>query len=251
MDWSNIKIRCSAIGAIMTEPKDAIAKKTGELSKTAKTYLIQTYIKQKYDREKDITTKEMEKGITQESEGIKMLGQFYDLELVKNQKPFENDYLKGHPDVLNENIYDWLHIHDTKLSWDIWSFLDNLLEPLDKNYYAQLQGYMAITGAKSGEVDYVLVDASERLINDEKRKLLYRMDVVSEESPEYKEASAGVEINMIYPDIPLEEKILVFPVQRDDEYIEKIYKKVEKCREYLQWLEENHKSFNKINNFVL
>jgi hypothetical protein len=245
MDWSNIKIRCSAIGAIMTEPKDAAAKKNGDLSKTAKTYLIQTYIKAKYDREKDITTKEMEKGITQECEGIKMLGEFYGLELEKNELEFSNEFLTGHPDVLNEKLYEYLHLHDTKLSWDIWTLLANVLDPLDAGYNGQMQGYMAITGARSAEVDYILTDASERLINDEKRKLLYRMDVATDLDPGYVEAAAGVEINMIYPDIPLSEKILIFTVERDDNYIERVYKKVEKCREFLAWFEEKHKNFNK------
>lgn len=246
MDWSTVKIRCSAIGMIMGEPKDAAAKKAGELSKTAKTYLLKIYIKAKYDREKDITTKEMEKGITEEDVGIKMLGQFYGLELEKNELPFENEYLTGHPDILNPFMYDWLHLHDTKLPWDIWTFMDNILSPLDAGYFGQMQGYMAITDAKTAEIDYILTDASERLINDEKRKLLYRMNVVSEESPEYIEAAAGVEINMIYPDMPLSEKILVFPIERDEDYIQKVYQKVIKCREYLQWLEEKHKSFNKV-----
>lgn len=242
-DFSKTLIRCSAIGMLMTEPRDAAAKKNGDLSKTAKTYLAETYIKAKYDREKDITTKQMNKGITQEGDGISMLSMFYGEIFEKNEERFENDFICGHPDIIRPDIG---HIHDLKLSWDIWTFMDNLIEPLNSSYYGQIQGYMALTGAKSGEINYVLVDAAENLITDEKRKLLYRMNVVSEESPEYIEAAAGIEINMIYPDIPLSEKILVFPVERDDAYIEKVYEKVKKAREFLQWFEEKHKNFNKI-----
>jgi hypothetical protein len=246
MDWSSIKIRCSSIGALMTPPKDKEEKLRGELSVTAKKYLIKTFIKAKYDREKDIITPAMTKGITQEGEGIKMLSEFYGYPLEKNNTRFENAYLNGHPDVLNSFMYEWLHIHDTKLSEDIFTFFPNILEGLDDHHNGQLQGYMALTGAKTAEIDIILADASETAINDEKRKLLYRMNVVSEEDKEYQEAAAGVEINMIYPDIPLSEKILVFPVERDDEYIERIYKKVDKAREFLEWFENKHKNFNKI-----
>lgn len=251
MDWSKTTIRCSAIGAIMSDPKDATAKKNGELSKTAKTFLINTYIKERYDREKDITTKEMDKGITQEEEGIKMLSDFYRIKLEKNKKPFKNEYLTGHPDVLNPFKHEWLHLHDTKLSWDIWTFLPNVLDTMSNDHHGQLQGYMALTGAKTAEIDYILADASESIITDEKYFLLRRLKCATEESPEFIEAAAGLEINMIYPDIQLEEKILVFPVERDDEYIEKVYRKVEKCREFLQWFEEKHKNFNKTLTFTV
>jgi len=246
MDWSNTKIRCSAIGMLMTEPKEVAAKKNGDLSKTAKSYLIKYYIQGRYDRKKEVLTPAMQKGITQEGEGIQMLSKFYGYELEKNNTLFENDYLCGHPDVLNPFMYDWLHIHDAKLSEDIWTFLPNVLEDIDAHHNGQLQGYMDLTGAKTAEIDYILADASETAINDEKRKLLYRMNLVSDESPEFKEAAATVEINMIYPDIPLSEKILVFPVKRDDEYIDRVYKKVEKAREFLQWFEEKHNNFNKV-----
>ena len=50
------------------------------------------------------------------------------------------------------------------------------------------------------------------------------------ESPEFIEAAAGLEINLIYPDIPIDEKILIFPVKRDEEVIEKMKQKVQKAR---------------------
>ncbi len=246
MDWSNIKIRCSAIGMLMTEPVEKEAKLRGELSKTAKNDLVEAYIRGKYDREKDITTKQMQKGIEQEQQGIDMLSKFYDRKMEKNQERFENDFICGHPDIIREDIG---HIHDVKLSWDIWTFLDNVIQPLNKHYFGQLQGYMALTGAKTGEINYVLVDADQKFIEDEKRKLLYRMNVVTDLDPNYIEAAAGVEVNMIYPDIPLSEKILTFQVERDEDYIQQVYKKVEKARDFMRWFEEKHIYFNKTLTF--
>lgn len=247
--FENTLIRASAFGLVMTEPQAKSAKDAGELSKTAKSYLFRTYISEKYGREKDITTKQMVKGITQEEEGITMLSRYYGKLYEKNQERYSNEFITGHPDIISQNDDGLLHLHDIKLAWDIWTFMPNIIEPLNKDYYYQLQAYFWLTGAKTGEINYILVDASEKLIQDEKYKLLRQMDVVSEESPEYIEAAAQAEINMIYPDIPLEEKILVFPVERDDEVIEKMQQKVIKCREFLQQLENNHVNFNKTPNF--
>lgn len=239
-DFSKTLIRCSSLGAILTEPKEKAEKDAGNLSKTAKTALINTYIKAVYDREKDIETKQMKKGTNGEGNGILNLGRYLNKPLVKNTKQFENEWVKGTPDIIDET-----HVYDTKLSWDLWSFLPNVIEPLDKGYYAQIQGYMWLTGLKSGSIAYVLEDCPQDIIDQEKYYLLKRMNVISEESPEYIEAAAGIEINLIYPDIPLNEKVLLLKVDYDEELIEKMKVKITKCREFLQEFSEKHKNFNK------
>ncbi len=247
MDFSQTLIRCSSLGAIMTEPQSVADKAAGNLSKTAKTELIKTYIKEVYDREKDITTKQMTKGTDAEPTGIQMLSKHQGKELKKNLFRLSNQYLTGHPDIIEgDNILSAEFVWDTKLPWDLWTFLSNVSDPLDKSYFYQLQGYFALSNSPQGAIAYILVDTPEEIINQEKLYLLKRMNVISEESPEYIEAAAGLEINMIYPDIPLSEKVLIFPVERDEEVIEKIYKKVAKCREFLQEFSEKHRNFNKI-----
>lgn len=240
IDFSKTLIRCSSLGAIMSEPQAKAAKDAGELSKTAKTELIKIYIKEVYDREKDITTKQMEKGIVNEDQGIAMLSKYIMQPLIKNQERYSNEWVLGHPDIINTTT-----VYDTKLSYDLWSFLPNVTEPLDKGYFYQLQGYMWLTGREFGAIAYVLTDCPQNIIEQEKRWLLNRMDVISEESSEYIEAAAGLEINLIYPDIPLKERVLIIPVLRDEELIEKIKFKITKCREYLQEFSERHKNFNR------
>ena len=246
-DFSSTLIRCSSLGAIMTEPKLVADKAAGNLSQTAKTELIKTYIKEVYDREKDITTKQMTKGTDAEHIGVQMLGKHQGKKLEKNLFRLSNEFLTGHPDIIEgDNILRADFVWDTKLPWDLWTFLSNLTEPLDKGYFYQLQGYFSLSKAPRGAIAYVLVDTPQEIIDQEKYYLLKRMNVISEESPEYVESAAGLEINMIYPDIPLDQKILIFPVERDEEIIEKINKKVVKCREFLQEFSEKHKNFNNI-----
>lgn len=241
IDFQNTLIRCSSLGAILTEPQAKAAKDAGELSKTAKTALIGTYIREVYGREKDITTKQMSKGIIGEDKGIELLSRHQGEIYSKNETRYNNEYLTGHPDIITQDN----RIIDTKLSFDLWTFLPNITEPLNKDYFFQLQGYFWLCNAQSGAVAYILADCPESIIEQEKYFLLKKMNVISEESPEYIEAAAKLEINLIYPDIPLNEKVLILKVDRDEEVIEKIKQKVIKCREFLQEFSEIHKNFNK------
>lgn len=242
MDWSKVKIRCSSLGDLMTEPKS----KNGELSETAKAMLIRTYIKYKYGREKGIETPQMKKGKDGEQNGIEMLSLYTGHILLKNDERLEDDDFSGEPDVFEgEEIRKSDFIWDCKLSWDIWTFLANVSKPLNKDYYYQLQGYFALTGAKRGAIAYILADCPQHILDTEKYRLFQSMGVISEESPEFIKEAERLELNLTYPDIPLNEKILPFYVDRDDELIAKMRAKVIKAREYLAEFEQKHLSFKK------
>jgi hypothetical protein len=247
-DFSKTLIRSSSTSAIMTEPKEKAAKDAGELSKTTKTHLVETYIREVYGREPmDIQTKQMKKGTNAEGDGIAILAKYKGVDLVKNTLCIENAWQQGHPDVFQpQGIDKPPHIIDTKLSWSIWTFLANVLEPIDKGYWWQIQSYMSLTGALTGEVAYILLSCPENILQDEKYRLLRQMDVATEESPEFRLAAAKLELSLTYPDIPIEERVLIFPVVRDDEAIAKINEKVVRCRQFLQEFSEKHLNFNKI-----
>lgn len=246
MDFQHTLIRSSAMGYLFTEPQAKSDKEAGTFSKTAKNYLINEYIRVKYSRERDILTKEMQKGIEAEESAIELLSIHQDKYLQKNTERISNEFITGLPDVFEgKTIMNCDFLWDIKTSWSIWTFLDNVPDKLDSQYYYQLQAYMYLTGCQHSAIAYVLADAPMNIIESEKKKLLYQMNVATEQSPEYLEAAAGLEINMIYPDLPIEEKILIFPVERDEEVIEKMKSKVIKAREFLQEFEEKHLLFNK------
>ncbi len=245
MNWENILIRCSSLGSIMTDPKEKAAKEAGELSKTAKTELKKIYIKEKYGREKDITTKQMQKGIEVEEESITLLSRVQKKMLYKNEERLSNDFITGLPDVFEgKSIREADSITDIKSSYDLNSFLNNVGEPLDRDYYYQLQGYMALSGAKIAYIAYCLVDTPAHIIESEKLRLLRSMNVISEESPEFIAEAMKLEKNMTFGDIPKEERVLVFTVHRDDDVIQKAYEKVAKARLYLAEFEKMHLNFN-------
>ena len=228
-NWDETLIRCSSIGALMTEPKEKAAREAGELSKTAKTHLKSVYIQEKYGRIKDIVTKPMQKGIEVEEESITLLSRFLKKMLYKNEERLSNKFITGLPDIFDgESIKKATSITDIKSSYDLFSFMSNVGEPLDSTYYYQLQGYMALSGAKIAYIAYCLVDTPQHIIESEKYRLLKSMDVISEDSPEFIKEASKIEKNMTFGDIPKEERVLLFEVHKDEEVIEKIYHKVNK-----------------------
>lgn len=237
MSFSNAKVRCSSIGKIMTEPRDKKDKESGALSATALSCLTEIYVSEKYGRVKDIQSKPMKKGTEVEDDSIATLSVFDGNIYEKNKERFENDYITGTPDIIfGEKVID------VKSSYDLWTFLANLQSSIDKDYYWQLQGYMWLTGAQVGEIAYVLSDMPEQMLQDEKYYLLRKMNVVTEESPEFIKAAAELEKRLTFSDISIKEKVIKLKVNRNDNDIELIAAKVEKIRIALAHFENLHKN---------
>jgi hypothetical protein len=242
LDFSKTLIRSSSVGYLMTEPQSKADKEAGLLSKTAQRHLLEVYIAEKYGRKKDIQTKQMKKGIEVEDESIELLNQYLNKDYSKNTQRFSNEFITGLPDIvaLSPNT-----VVDIKSSYDLWTFLGNLPDKLDNLYYWQLQSYMWLTGSEKAYIAYCLVNTPFGIIEQEKRYLLNKMDVISEESPEYVQEATKLEFNMTFDDIAVNERVLIFPVERNEDDILRIQYKAEKAREYLSEIEETHLNFNK------
>jgi hypothetical protein len=240
MQWNDIHIRASSVGYLMTEPQSKADKEAGLLSKTAQKHLLDVYIAEKYGRKKDIQTKQMKKGIEVEQDSIDLLSMYLKMPFSKNDKRFTNDYITGFPDIIDND-----RIIDIKSSYDLWTFIGNIPDKLDSLYHWQMQSYMWLTGAKNAVIAYCLVNTPSSIIEQEKYFLLKKMDVISEESPEYVKEAMKIEFNMSFDDISINERVLLFNVGRNEDDILRIQQKVEKAREFLRELEETHLNFNK------
>lgn len=243
MDFQKTLIRSSSVGYLMTEPVTKADKEAGLLSKTAKSHLIEIYIREKYGRRKDVQTKQMRKGVEVEDDAIELLAQSLGRPLKKNEERFSNDFITGHPDVL-DLTETGLKVWDVKSSYDLFTFLGNIPDKLNSQYYWQLQSYMWLTGATESCIAYCLINTPFGIIEQEKKSLLYKMNVISEESPEYVLEAAKLELNMMFDDIDQKERLLLFPVHRNDDDIELIKEKVAKARVFLESIEETHLNFN-------
>jgi len=239
MNWNETLIRASSVGYLMTEPVTKADKEAGVLSKTAQKHLIEVYIAEKYGRKRDIQTKQMKKGVEAEQDSIDLLSMYLKLLFSKNEERFKNDFITGLPDIINGDT-----IIDIKSSYDLWTFLGNIPDKLDNLYYWQMQSYMWLTGTKNATIAYCLVNTPESIIQQEKYYLLKKMDVISEESPEFIKEAMKIEFNMTFDDISINERILTFNVNRSEDDILRIENKVLKARTFLQELEQTHLNFN-------
>ena len=235
VNWDSIKIHCSSLGVLFTEPKLKVEKEAGLLSKTAKSHLIRVYIKEYWGRQRKVETKQMKKGTVNEHEGIKMLGRIDGKVYVKNEETKENDWIIGTADIISDDF-----LADIKLSWDSDTFLGELMEPIDEGYKYQVIGYMWLWRKLKAKVSYCLVDAPEMIILDEKRRLLFKMDVATDENPEYKAAAAELEYQMTYWDIPESERVIDKWVNWNQYIIDQIPSKVQQAREFLKEFHELH-----------
>jgi hypothetical protein len=239
MNWNETLIRASSVGYLMTEPVTKADKEAGVLSKTAQKHLIEVYIAEKYGRKRDIQTKQMKKGVEAEQDSIDLLSMYLKLPFSKNEERFKNDFITGLPDIINGDT-----IIDIKSSYDLWTFLGNIPDKLDNLYYWQMQSYMWLTSTIKATIAYCLVNTPESIIQQEKYYLLKKMDVISEESPEFIKEAMKVEFNMTFDDISINERILTFNVNRNEDDILRIEHKVLKARTFLQELEQTHLNFN-------
>jgi len=195
----------------MTNPRS----KTETLSKTASSYCQQWLKEQIYGRKKEFGSKYTNKGNIVELESLNYIAKELDYDsIVKNEESFENEFLTGTPDAILDD-----HIIDVKNSWDCFTFPLFYSYVPNKDYYWQAQGYMALVGCDSYRLIYTLMDTPEELI--EKEYFGSNLDYETFSS-HYK-----------YKGIESKYRIKVFDIYKNEQDIEKIYTRVEECREYI------------------
>ena len=174
-----MKIRCSSLGKIMTSPKS----KGEVLSQTAKTYLKELAIEEKFGIRKEFSSRYTDKGNIQEDTAIEMASKVLNLPFaLKNTEYFENEFIKGTPDLILED-----EIIDIKCSWDGTTFPWFEDELPNKDYYWQLVGYCWLTRRTKARVVYCLVDTPEDIVQDEIRRTSWKkfeIDVTEETETE-------------------------------------------------------------------
>ena len=215
-----MKIRCSSLGKIMTSPKS----KGEVLSQTAKTYLKELAIEEKFGIRKDFSSRYTDKGNIQEDTAIEMASQVLNLPFaLKNTEYFENDFVKGTPDLILED-----EIIDIKCSWDGTTFPWFEDELPNKDYYWQLVGYCWLTGRKKARVVYCLVDTPEDIVQDEIRRTSWKkfeIDVTEETETE-------VRAKHEFSHISENKRVRAFQIELNEANIEQVKEKLLHAREY-------------------
>lgn len=221
-----LKIRCSAIGRIMASPRS----KSELLSQTAKTYIHELVLENKYGIRKEFSSRYTDKGNAVEDESISLVNDVLELNFIyKNEEYFENDFITGTPDVNTEDV-----LLDVKSSWDATTFPFFEAEIPNKDYFYQLQGYLWLTNKTEALLCYCLVDTPIEMVEDEIRRAHWKLHKLDEDMDLREE----VESKHQFSHIPKNRRVKVFKVEKDEQVIEQIKSKIEDCRLYYNALME-------------
>ena len=215
-----MKIRSSAIGKIMTNPKT----KGETLSQTTKTYLQELAVQEVYGIRKEFSSRYTDKGNEVEDLSIALCNDVLNLGFIyKNEDHFSNDWITGTPDVNTNEI-----LLDVKSSWDATTFPFFDTELKNKDYFYQLQGYLWLTGKTEALLCYCLIDTPLQIVEDEIRREHWKASLIEESL----DLRAFVQAKHTFGHIPKEKRLKTFKIAKEDEVIEAIKTRIEQCREY-------------------
>lgn len=249
------------------------ANEKKELPKTLISELRKIHRSETFNRNFVWTNKFVQKGILQEQEAITLYQEYRKKVLgintyfEKNTERLENDWFSGEWDLPTlADVKKMKEGFDIKNSWSLDTFPFKE-DDLSDQYFYQNQVYMALTGAEKWTTVFCLVNGTEHLVNNEKQKHFYALNMPNEESDlyqEYEKKCRDVEKMMIFDydrfvsvnpshnmeisrnewygegfDIPLANRVMEKTVLRDENAIKDLQGRIKIARNYLNSLNEN------------
>jgi hypothetical protein len=219
-----IKIRCSALGKILTEPRS----KSEVLSETAKSYIHELFKEKELGIYKDISSRYLDKGIQLEDQAIQFASEVLGWDfVVKNTERFTNDWITGEPDINTDDL-----LADIKCSWsgNTFPMFDEVLK--NKDYYWQLMGYLMLTGKDRAELVYCLLNTPFEIVEDEVRREHWKLHLI-EEDLDVREAVQQIHN---FDHIPDALRVKRFIIEKDEQAFERIKEKCILANEYYEQL---------------
>lgn len=218
---------------------DLTAKKNApfELSDTAKSWIEKLWRKREKGVEEFLSNKYIEKGLSEEQMGVNLLSKLDGNYYKKNTKQYDNGVFSGEPDIdFGE------YIDDVKSSWNLETFMNAKMTNL---YYGQLQIYMELTGKRKARLRYCLVNTPDKLVEDEKRRIQWKLGITDPELEEYRPIFQQIETNMYFSHYPDEERVKTFEIEYDEDYIKELYNRCEHAIKYYKSIKLGGTSFYK------
>lgn len=215
-----------------------------ELSATAKKYLIKRYSWSKYNKGSLPTEQKSSyiiKGNELEFDAAEMMSK---IDNTSYRRPYDftyNNYLFGICDIINDKV-----VIDVKVSWSIHSFLPHHITKLSIKYFWQMQGYMELYNINKAEVRYVLMNTPPHLIEREKAKYTEKYLFGEIDSEKFEEEMGKLDLCYDYSKIPDKRKVITFQINRDELIMSKVFKKIDRCREWIAEFDKIHVSAKKI-----
>ena len=219
-----MKIRCSSLGKIMTAPRS----KSEVLSQTAKSYIEELAKEHLFGIKKVFKSRYTDKGNEVEEQAIELTEDVLGFEfLTKNEKYFENDYIKGTPDVITTSL-----IIDVKSSWSGETFPFFESELPNKDYYYQVMGYMWLTGKQNALISYCLINTPEEIVNDEIRRTAWGKYEIEPSEETIREVKSVHN----FSHIPKDRRVKAFHVEFNEGVVNEMKTRIEECRKYFNTL---------------
>lgn len=189
----------------------------------------------------------------------------------KNTERIKNEWFSGEPDLGPKGvpILEWKEGFDVKCPYSLLT-LPFKVDELKPIYEAQNQVYMNLTGADKWTTAYCLVNDTEQAVFNEKQKWMYSLMSAKHGNPEsnpehpfyeeYVSKCKDVEKMMIFDykrygvqnnpvmeikkddwfgegfDIPMEDRVIEFVSERNDDFIGELKARIRLAREYLNSL---------------
>jgi hypothetical protein len=162
-----MKIRSSALGKIMTNPR----KKTEVLSATCKTYIKELVKEDLFGYKSTIDSKYLTKGIDLEDTSIDLYNEVHNTLYLKNTERLSNEFITGECDINAED-----KIIDIKSSWSLETFPASPDDVNNKDYEWQLRGYMMLYNKPKAELAYCMVSTPDYLLKDWDNLDIHKVD---------------------------------------------------------------------------
>jgi len=219
-----------------------------KLSGTCIKYLMFLYCYHKYGPQYKLRggvskgISQLEKGKYSEPSSFALIKRVTGRNLYRCKVNISNKYLKGRMDVIDApTIKEANSVIDIKGHQGWIDFIPSVTkENIDRKDDFQLQGYMDISGKDFGEIYHCLSDFSEEDIQTQYEILAKSMCPDGVLTDDFQEEWVMVENAMKYSKVPDIDRVTHFETQKDRKIIDRIYEKVEFCREWLSEFEQKH-----------
>jgi hypothetical protein len=238
----------------MTKPR----AKGETLSETTKSFLVDVFVSENYNRYNEISGKYLDKGNDVEEDSITTVSRITGKFLKKNEDSLSNEFIKGTPDLFVGDFIESAEIiRDTKSSWDAYTFFRAKNKGLLDAYKWQGTGYMWLTGAKKCFIDYCLNNTPYHLVESELRRESYNhpegdtpawieLQIIANHVYDFATFNDYIHARGIvlvddnsksvfnsFIEIPLKQRHFSFEFDRDENEIEELKEKIIECRKYI------------------
>ena len=162
-----MKIRSSALGKIMTNPRS----KKETLSAGCKTYIKELVKEDLFNYKSTIDSKYLTKGIDLEDTSIDLYNEVHGTLYLKNTERLSNEFITGECDINAED-----KIIDIKSSWSLETFPASPDDINNKDYEWQLRAYMWLYNKPKAELAYCMVSTPDYLLKEWDNLDIHKVD---------------------------------------------------------------------------